>query len=373
MTGMYIMRIIDNHSNTEYQLQIKRKITIITGDSATGKSVIYDLIQENEASRRVFKCENGVNRISTIKVVAANLDDIYFISLDTEPSIVILDEQFPYKDNNVINYIKESNSYFIIITRNLSSLSKLPFSMSEIYTIGFAKKLKSRQLNRIYNVYTMKKLYNLDSVVNSLIHPIVVTEDSKSGYEFFMNALPNNKVYSAYGKNKFVDIIRNKCIIDINANQTIYLQGNECLIFIVDSAAFGSCIDSLLQVIGNSDFKVTLICPESFEYLLLSVVDVKDRKYIDNILNRTYDYLDVTVTDCGNNTFGEDNYYGSWEIFYTNRLKEFTNNTIFRYSKDKLNKEYLRYKDIILNRLGINILCDDKLYESYDSTSFFSE
>ena len=54
MRGKY--RIIVQNKRIRYSFEIKRNITVIRGDSATGKTVLIDMIREFQ--------ENGIARVS---------------------------------------------------------------------------------------------------------------------------------------------------------------------------------------------------------------------------------------------------------------------------------------------------------------------
>lgn len=70
--------------------------------------------------------------------------------------------------------------------------------------------------------------------------------------------------------------------------------------------------------------------PESFEWLLLKS-GVIDKAMVRDILNHPEDFI-------------ESQKYFSWERFFTALLAEYTQDSYFRYSKNKLNEVCLHEK-----------------------------
>ena len=121
------------------------------------------------------------------------------------------------------------------------------------------------------------------------------------------------------------------------------LDGKDILA-IVDGAAFGADIAEFLRVARNRKARCVLYAPESFEFLILQsgIVQV-DRR----VLEETQDYADSRT-------------YESWEQFFTAYLIELSEDTIYKYSKSKLNKAYLtkgnieKIKKVIPNLIEIS-------------------
>lgn len=67
--------------------------------------------------------------------------------------------------------------------------------------------------------------------------------------------------------------------------------------------------------------------PESFEYLIL-LSGIIQAKGIREIIEAPEEFI-------------ESGEYSSWERFFTRLLEEVTKNTIYAYSKNKLNSNYL--------------------------------
>ena len=86
MKGTYRIRITSKR--LQYDFELRRKYTIIKGDSATGKTTLYSLILDVERKRK------GVVLSSRVPVVSANyLGGRWDIVLPTiSNSIVVIDE-----------------------------------------------------------------------------------------------------------------------------------------------------------------------------------------------------------------------------------------------------------------------------------------
>lgn len=116
----------------KYEFDIKRNITIIQGDSATGKTTLVNMLFEYATQRGrtgmilqsdapcvVFQPSNG-----NWKEELALIKD----------SIIFIDEQYTFiRSKEFADAIKETSNYYVLITR--WSLPTLPYSIKEIYGI----------------------------------------------------------------------------------------------------------------------------------------------------------------------------------------------------------------------------------------------
>ena len=114
-----------------YDFEIRRNITIIQGNSATGKTSLVDKIREFS--------ENGIE--SGIELICdKNCTVINGINWQKQldiisDSIVFIDEGNNFvSSNDFASYIKNTDNYYVIITRE--SLHSLPYSVKEIYGIN---------------------------------------------------------------------------------------------------------------------------------------------------------------------------------------------------------------------------------------------
>ncbi|MCR4566975.1 MAG: translation initiation factor 2 [Pseudobutyrivibrio sp.] len=303
MVGKYDIEIYNNR--VHYFLTVKRNITIVKGNSATGKTELIRLIAELEAngssSGITLKCEKKCT-------VLTNIDwELRLSSLSQ--AIVFIDETAAFiRSKRFAELVKGSDNYFVIVTRD--DLSQLPYSVEEIYGLrNSSDSSKYKTYKKIYN--EMFKMYNLNTY-NLVNRDIVITEDSNSGFQFFSGVFP--KCESAKGKSNIYEAIRN------NSNQSV--------LAIVDGAAFGSEIGKIMGYLSVNDINCVIYAPESFEYLILKsgIIDVPAE-----VLENTYQYADSKS-------------YISWENYYTDYLIQISRNTIFKYSKTKLNENFLADK-----------------------------
>ncbi|WP_035764662.1 hypothetical protein [Butyrivibrio sp. NC2002] len=318
MVGKYDIRVYNNR--VSYHFVIKRNITIIQGDSGTGKTSLFNLISDYNQSG----ISSGVTVSCDRKCVTLRLND----ELQTEllkamhGYIVFLDENSSFvKTHEFAKIANKSDNYFVIICRD--SLPQLSYSVEEIYGIRVDRDAKKyRDPHRVYN--EMYKLYNFDGT--SLKPEVVITEDSNSGHDCFARIFPKSCI-SAGGRSNVVNMI-----------SSLKIEHKDVLA-IVDGAAFGSEVELFLRKAENYGAKCVLYAPESFEYILLKSGILGDRVDSDK-LAKTYDYADSCK-------------YVSWEQFYEAYLTDISQGTVYSYSKKKLGLPYMTDGNMkkILNQL----------------------
>ena len=300
MVGKYEIEVYNN--KVHYFLTIKRNITILQGDSATGKTELIRLIQEHETNGT----SSGITLICDVKCTVLTAVDWELRLSSMNSQIVFIDETAGFlRSQRFAELVKGSDNYFVIVSRD--ALSQLPYSVDEIYGLrNVSDTQKYKTYKRIYN--EMYKLYHLDPQ-GTKDPEVIITEDSNSGYEFF-DTLYHSRCVSAYGKSNVYDSIR-----DVQ---------DKTMLAIVDGAAFGSEIGKVLRFLETSNVNCTLYAPESFEYLILSagLMDVPK-----GILQETYLYADSKE-------------FMSWEEYYSSYLADITRNTVYQYSKQRLAEVY---------------------------------
>ena len=302
MTGKYNVEVYDNRIH--YQFEIKRNITIIQGESATGKTTLVGMISDYER----LGSGAGITLICEKKCVVLSGSNWKAMLDSYKDCIVFVDEYQPYiRSEEFAEAVNSSDNYFVIIYRD--SLPQLAYSIEEIY--GIREDKKYRGMKQVYN--ELYKLYNLDNTL-SFVPEIVVAEDSNSGFEF-CKVFYNDKCVSAEGKSKVCE----KCY-------GLVKNDGKSVLAIVDGAAFGADIKEFLRRHSANKGKCVLYAPESFEYLVLcaGILDVDS-----DVLEKTYDYADSKE-------------YSSWERFFTYYITEITkNDKVYCYTKKKLAKAYL--------------------------------
>ena len=250
MIGKYDIEIYNKR--VHYYLTVKRNITILQGNSATGKTELIRLVNEHEA--------NGVSSGITVRcevrcTVLTQVDWELRLKM-LRNTIVFIDETAGFiRSNSFAECVRGSDNYFVIVTRD--DLSQLPYSVEEIYGLR-TEASKYQTFKKVYN--EMYKLYNTE--IGKHIEPdAVITEDTNSGYQCF-EQIYGTICESAGGKSGVYNSIRSR-----NKGQ---------MIVIVDGAAFGSEMGKISRYLGQSGQKCVIFAPESFEYLLLKtgIIDV---------------------------------------------------------------------------------------------------
>ena len=177
MRGKY--HIVVQNNRLRYELTIRRNITIIRGDSATGKTTLINLIEQaaalGENSGVDVVCERPCRTLSGIdwKLILPNIHE-HIIFLDEENQFI--------KSREFTSAVKASDNYFVIITRE--DLPNLPYSVEEIY--GIHTSGKYHDLRRTYN--EMYQIYSPETFSGKVKPDMIVVEDS--------NIVPLDDTYS---------------------------------------------------------------------------------------------------------------------------------------------------------------------------------
>ena len=295
---------ISNQRNS-YKFTLNRNITILRGDSGTGKTTLYDMIRDY----------NNLGKESGVKISGGNIVTLEGRNWEDEldklsKKIVVIDEGSKFVfSKKFANKVKGCDNYFLIITR--SYLSQLPYSVDEIYRIKGAG--KNKEFERVYT--DIDKFYdNPDPNRFPFMPDIIITEDSKSGYEFFLDTVKNTniKCEAAGGKSKIKGLLKK------------YRSSN--IIIAADGAAIGCEMESLVKEQELSYGKLALFLPESFEWLILKSGIFGNSAGI----TETYIYADSVK-------------YESWEQYFTDLLIRLSGKYVHKkYNKRKLPSYYIQ-------------------------------
>lgn len=305
MRGIY--HVIVQSRYLKYEFDIKRNITIIQGDSATGKTTLVGMIREQvlngEDSGVTISCDCKCRVIegSTWQEQLAFIKD----------SIVFVDEGNRFiSSKDFSREVQKGDNYFVIVTRE--GLEALPYSVTEIY--GIKSSGKYGRLEAVY--HELYRIYN-DFPNGNNVKEAILVEDSNAGYDFFASVAKDKNILcmSAHGKSNIFNIVSSDDVDNI--------------IVIADGAAFGSQIGRVLNTIENKNIKLYL--PESFEWIILSSSLFNDNR-VKQALDKTSEMVDSRE-------------FFSWERFFTQILIEITKDTYLAYNKQKLNDVYLHEKN----------------------------
>lgn len=299
-----IHEIVVQNKYLHYELSVKRNITIIQGDSATGKTTLIQMLRTYDTLGE----SSGISISCDVPCRVLEGRDWKLILSHNNGVIYFLDEENAFiHTKEFAQAIKNTDNYYVLITRE--NLYELPISVDEIYGIHSSGKYQNTKqvYQQVYRIYS-------DDSKLPVKPERVITEDTNSGYEFFKNICNDQgmECISAGGNTN----IYNK-LVDIDDKDT-------CII--ADGAAFGAHMNRVYQKMKDMD-NVHLYLPESFEWIILRS-GLIDGNEVKDILNHPEDYADSCK-------------YMSWEQFFTDLLVSYTQEGFLKYNKRKLNKVYL--------------------------------
>jgi len=301
MRGIQKIRI--KNKNVDFKIELHRNITVVRGNSGTGKTTLFNLISEYAR----YGADSGIILSADKNCIALIDTDWENQLINTKDSIVFVDEGYKYiYSKEFANAIKKTDNYYVLFIRE--NLHELPYSVEEIYEIK-----TSGKLHTFKKMYTAGKGYIYGGKGNE--YSILITEDSKAGYQFYDNYFKNSDISCCSADN----------------NSGIYKWLSEHIdqkVFVVaDGAAFGSEMNRIMELKKRYPDNITICLPESFEWLILKsgLLTISD---LGSIIENPSDYIDCEK-------------YFSWEQFFVKYLVEQTKNTHMKYSKSSLGKFYM--------------------------------
>ena len=303
MKGVHRITVRSRYMN--YDFELRRNITIIQGNSATGKTTLVDMLREHMLNGE----DSGITVSSDcpIRIIEGNtwMEQLSFV----QNSVIFIDEGNRFvSSNDFANAVNGSSNYFVIITRE--SLDALPYSVEEIYGIKSSGKYGGLEpvYHEFYRIYGKQ-----DTEVQA---EQLIVEDTNSGYEFFSDIASDKNIscISAGGKGNVFNLM-NSAVSD------------KSLLVIADGAAFGSQMNRVMFLV-NKKQHVQLYLPESFEWLILKSGIIKDAQ-LAKILDDPSAYIDSAK-------------WFNWERFFTDLLVEHSADSYLQYTKKKINPNYLQ-------------------------------
>ena len=305
-------QIIVQNNRVQYKFTIRRNLTLLRGNSATGKTTLIDMIaqyvRDGDKSGIVLSCD---------KKCAVLTSELWKLHLDMlKDTIVFIDEDNSFvATREFAEYAKASDNYYVIVMRE--SLPQLPYSVDEIYTL----KNVTKGYGRIKRMYTeFQRIYSTPETHGENKKPdYVIVEDSHAGYEFFAKIFEESGIpcISAHGKSNICAEIEK-------------LSEGSTILVISDGAAFGPEMEKTLA--QRRKREIILFLPESFEWLILRS-GLIDGNAVKNILDNPAPHI-------------ESQQYFSWERYFTALLTEQSKDTYLAYHKKSLNPNYLHEKEM---------------------------
>lgn len=315
MKGSY--HVVIQNRRVKFEFDIRRNITIVRGDSATGKTTLISMVETYDR----LGSDSGIEIICDRRCLTVNNANWEAVLNSARESIVFIDEENTMiKTVEFAQRIQNTDHYYVIITRE--NLPNLPYSVEEIY--GIHSSGRYSDFRKTYNSFY--RLYSLERHFENPVSEVIV-EDSNAGFEFYRNVAGSGvHCISAKGKS--------------NIRRMLKDRGKEATLVVADGAAFGLEIGELYQLMTRNP-RICLYLPESFEWVILSS-GLIDGKRIQEILQNPEDCFDSRD-------------YFSWEQFFTELLIQETKGTYLQYSKQKLNENYLnpREKTALLQAIQV--------------------
>ncbi len=303
MNGKHTVKI--NDQRVRYSFELVRNITVVKGDSGTGKTTLFDMVS---AHARLGK-RSGVQITCDKPCVALHAESDWQARLDGfHDSIVFIDEDAEFISSHAFaSAIRHTDNYYVIFCRD--ALHELPYSVEEIYEIKTSNRLHTfRKMYRRQNDYVYAKAEGKSKPT------AILTEDSHAGYQLYKHYYDGTNVTCASS----------------GSNSGIFswiLEHHEEKVFVVaDGAAFGSEMNRVMDLQRRFPDKITICLPESFEWLILQS-GLLDFPGLQEMLEYPSDSIDSQQ-------------YFSWENFFEEYLVLHTAGTHYAYSKSQLQKFY---------------------------------
>ena len=148
MKGIQKVRVTNNR--TRFDFELTRNITIVRGDSGTGKSTLYDMV----AAHTRLGGRSGVQIVCEKKCVALTDLDWRNQLNHISDSIVFVDEGFEeVATKEFASAIKVTDNYYVFFVRE--NLKELPYSIEEIYEI----RTSGKRYHKFAKMYKHKEGY----------------------------------------------------------------------------------------------------------------------------------------------------------------------------------------------------------------------
>ena len=201
-----------------FTIELERNITILRGDSATGKTTLVEMLSAYENYGR----KSGITIVcdKTCRVLSGALWEAQL--KDIQDAIVFVDEGSTFVSSlDFARAIQKTDNYYVLVTRE--DLSTLAYSVNAILELKKTTSRFKRTYNKAYPIYDSLSASNVElGSVEKLL-----TEDANSGYQLF------TKIGEKYG------VVCISAAGKDNIKQKIFPMKSEKVLIIADGAAFG--------------------------------------------------------------------------------------------------------------------------------------
>lgn len=200
MKGSYDFKV--KSKRVVFAFSIRRNITVIKGDSATGKTTLLHMLYEylrtgRESGDTVFT--NTDYYVYLRHEVGRDWKDA-FAALDHTVIFIEENNEFVFSEE-FAEFVKNSGNYFVIVSR--SPLKMLPYSIHEVYEI--VSNRKHADVREVYHEF--KELYSNYPFIENNKMNVIVTEDRCLGHQFFYELVYNRRVVSAEGNGGIINAV----------------------------------------------------------------------------------------------------------------------------------------------------------------------
>ncbi len=119
-------RIQTRHTNYLVDLRLNSNITFITGDSGTGKSAVFSILEEHSSEDKRIRCFNYMDRNKGYKASIRN----------SKKKLFVIDNADILLDDKMRQHIAvDTSNQYIIIGRNPTGLLLM---QDEIYELSYS-------------------------------------------------------------------------------------------------------------------------------------------------------------------------------------------------------------------------------------------
>ena len=143
-------KVIVQNNRLHYEFEIKRNITIIQGNSATGKTTLINMLRDAEN----LGVSSGIQVVCDVPCRVLEGNNWKLILENISGSIIFIDEENVFiNTEEFAESVRGSDNYFVLITRE--NLYNLPYSVEEIYGLHSSGKYQNTKkiYQQMYQIY----------------------------------------------------------------------------------------------------------------------------------------------------------------------------------------------------------------------------
>ena len=148
MRGEHLVTVANNR--VKFKLNIRRNLTILQGNSATGKTTLLELIDQFDQ----LGPDSGVSVVCDAPCHVLSGRNWKRDLKEISSSIVFIDEDSAFmRSHEFAHAARESDNYYVLVARE--SLPQLPYSVDEIH--GLKNTNRATTKHPVYPGYTRRR------------------------------------------------------------------------------------------------------------------------------------------------------------------------------------------------------------------------